>query len=165
MGGRMLAEMVRHPDFEPVWAWDMDPKTQAAIAAEYPCLDFVEDIFARPADLFDIPTAPASHISLARKASRAVLCEKPLAVDVGEARRLVEEVQIPNAVNFPFATQPGVTTLEEELREGRHGDALRLEIRLFFNDWPRKWQRGPRPGWHDRGKADSSEKSSHTSRT
>lgn len=142
MGGRMLAELERHPDFEPAWAWDMDPKKREATAAEYPGLVFAEDVFAQPADLFYVATPPATHIPLVRRASRAVLCEKPLAVDVAEARRLVDEVQIPNAVNFPFATQPTVTRLERELIEERHGDALRLEIRLFFNHWPRKWQQG-----------------------
>lgn len=142
MGGRMLAEMARHPELEPTWAWDSKPSAREATAAEYPALDFVEDIFAQPADLFYIATPPATHIALAREASGAVLCEKPLAVDVAEARRLVDEIQIPNAVNFPFATHPTVSTLGQELAEERHGDPLRLEIRLFFNDWPRKWQQG-----------------------
>ena len=140
MGGRMLAEMARHPEFEPTWAWDSSPSVRDATAAEYPSLEFIEEIFAQPADLFYIATPPATHIPLARQASRAVLCEKPLAVDVTEARHLVDEIQIPNAVNFPFATHPTITTLEQELAEERHGDAVRLEIRLFFNDWPRQWQ-------------------------
>ncbi len=142
MGGRMLAEMARHPGFEPAWAWDLTPSVREATAAEYPDLDFVEEIFAQPADLFYIATPPATHIPLARSASRAVLCEKPLAVDVTEARRLVDEIQIPNAVNFPFATDRTISALEQELAEERHGDARRLEIRFFFNDWPRKWQQG-----------------------
>jgi predicted dehydrogenase len=142
MGGRMLAEMARHPGFEPAWAWDLSPEVREDTAAEYPALDFVEDIFDHPADLFYIATPPATHASLARRASRAVLCEKPLAVDVSEARRLVDEIQIPNAVNFPFATHPIVATLEQELAAERHGEALRLEIRLSFSEWPRKWQQG-----------------------
>jgi predicted dehydrogenase len=134
--------MARHPEFEPTWAWDSCPSVRDATAAEYPALDFVEEIFAQPADLFYIATPPATHIPLARQASRAILCEKPLAVDVTEARRLVEEIQIPNAVNFPFATHATITTLEQELAEERHGSTVRLEIRLFFNDWPRQWQQG-----------------------
>lgn len=138
----MLAEMGRHPEFEPTWAWDSSPSVRDSTAAEYPSLEFVEEIFAQPADLFYIATPPATHIPLVRKASRAILCEKPLSVDVTEARRLVNEIQIPNAVNFPFATHPTITTLEQELAEERHGDAVRLEIRLFFNNWPRQWQQG-----------------------
>lgn len=142
MGGRMLSEMARHPGFEPAWAWDLSSEVREATRAEYPTLDLVEDIFGQPADLFYIATPPATHIPLARNASRAVLCEKPLAVDVTEARRLVDEIQILNAVNFPFATHPTIAMLERELAEERHGEALRLEIRLSFNDWPRKWQQG-----------------------
>lgn len=142
MGSRMLAEMTEHPEFDPVWAWDARPAVRETTEADYPALSFEEDIFSQPADLFYIATPPATHTQLARKASRAVLCEKPLAVDVAEARRLVDEVKIPNAVNFPFATHPSIFSLEEQLRQGRHGEALRVEIRLFFNDWPRKWQQG-----------------------
>ncbi len=138
----MLAEMARHPEFEPTWAWDSSPSVRDATAAEYPSLEFIEEIFAQPADLFYIATPPETHIPLACQASRAIFCEKPLAVDVTEARHLVDEIQIPNAVNFPFATHPTITTLEQELAEERHGDAVRLEIRLFFNDWPRQWQQG-----------------------
>ena len=145
MGSRMLAEMARHPEFEPTWAWDSSPNVRDATAAEYPSLEFIEEIFAEPADLFYIATPPATHVPLVRKASRAILCEKPLAVDVTEASRLVEEIQIPNAVNFPFATHPTITTLERELAEERHGSTIRVEIRLFFNDWPRKWQQGAAP--------------------
>lgn len=136
----MLAEMTRHPGFEPVWAWDQDPEVRAATATEFPGLKFVKEVFAQPADLFYIATPPATHVPLARQATRAVLCEKPLAIDVTEARELVEEIQIANAVNFPFATQSCVTALERELKGGRLGEVLRLEIRLFFNAWPRKWQ-------------------------
>lgn len=136
----MLAEMKRHPKFAPMWAWDENPVVRAATASAYPELDFVEEIFTQPADLFYIATPPATHISLARNATGAVFCEKPLSVDVAEARALVGEIDIPNAVNFPFATQPSINTLEKEIKEGRHGETLRLDIRLFFNTWPRKWQ-------------------------
>jgi hypothetical protein len=77
----MRAEMARHPEFEPTWAWDSCPSVRDATAAEYPALDFVEEIFAQPADLFYIATPPATHIPLARQASRAILCEKPLYAD------------------------------------------------------------------------------------
>lgn len=136
----MLGEMERHPDVEPVWAWDNNPAVRAATASEHPELVFVEEIFNQPADMFYIATPPATHIPLARNATGAVLCEKPLAIDVTEARKLVAGIDIPNAVNFPFATQPIIDTLEEEIRQGRHGQAQRLDIRLFFNTWPRKWQ-------------------------
>lgn len=142
MGGRMLAEMDRHPSFQPVWAWDIDREAREEAAARYPGIEFVEEIFDQPADLFYIATPPATHVSLARRTRQAVLCEKPLAVDVAEGRRLVDEIDIPNAVNFPFAAQPTITKLDREISEGRHGDTLRLEIRLSFNQWPRQWQMG-----------------------
>lgn len=140
MGRRMLAALAGHADFEAVWAWDPSPAARAAAAAEHPEIEFVEGILEQPADLFYIATPPATHIPLVRGVRGAVLCEKPLAVDVAAARQLVDEIGIPNAVNFPFATDPAVETVERELENGRHGEPIRLEIRLFFNTWPRKWQ-------------------------
>ncbi len=140
MGRRMLAEMGGHDDLEVTCAWDDSPAVRAATLTTYPELEFEEDIFAQSVDLFYIATPPATHVPLARKATGAVFCEKPLAIDLAEARELVDEIEIPNAVNFPFATQSAITTLEEALEEGRHGEAQRLDIRLFFNTWPRKWQ-------------------------
>lgn len=140
MGRRMLGEMERHPHIEPTWAWDDNPAVRAGTASEHPELVFVEEIFKQPADLFYIATPPATHIPLARRATGAVFCEKPLAVDVAEARQLVAEIDIPNAVNFPFATQPNIETLGREIERGHHGETQRLDIRLFFNTWPRKWQ-------------------------
>lgn len=142
MGRRMLAAMTRHPDFEPVWASDPSPAARETAAGEFPAIEFVDDVFAQPADLFYVATPPSTHAALARRASRAVLCEKPLAVDVTEGRRLVTDISIPNAVNFPFATDSSVAMLEDRVAAGRHGTTLRVEIRLFFNDWPRKWQQG-----------------------
>lgn len=142
MGRRMVAGMAEHPEFDVAWAWDRNLATRETIGSDHPGLEFVEDIFARPADLFYIATPPATHIPLARKTMRAVFCEKPLSVDVTEARSLVDEIGIPNAVNFPFATHPTITTLEREMKEELHGEALRVEIRLFFNGWPRSWQQG-----------------------
>jgi 1,5-anhydro-D-fructose reductase (1,5-anhydro-D-mannitol-forming) len=142
MGRRMLAAMTRHPEFDPAWASDPSAAAREVVSAEFPDVEFVEDVFAQPADLFYIATPPSTHAGLARRARRAVLCEKPLAVDVSEGRQLAADIEIPNAVNFPFATDASVTALENGLHEGRHGETLRVEIRLFFNDWPRKWQRG-----------------------
>ena len=43
------------------------------------------------------------------------------------------------AVNFPFATLPGIARIEQDLRTGAIGPIERVEILLHFSQWPRTW--------------------------
>lgn len=60
MGLRMVAEMKRHPSFESVWPRDENATVRAITATEFPELDFVEEIFTKPAALFYIATPPTA---------------------------------------------------------------------------------------------------------
>jgi len=148
MGRRMLAAVSTHPAFEAAAAWDLNPKALEAaggLRIEPP------EAMASAKDLalIHIATPPSTHIPLARLmigAGKAVLCEKPLAVDLAGARRLVEESRgARQAVNFPFASSTAVETLERRIREGR-AQRTSVEIRFHFSEWPRTWQREA-AGW------------------
>jgi predicted dehydrogenase len=150
MGQRMLEAMSSHPRFDITHVWDVDADLTTGTAARHPgavaAADAESLIDGRDLDLVYLATPPAAHVEYARlvvSAGTAILCEKPLAVDLRETRAMVDEVEqsgVANAVQFPFATDPVVTTLEEDLRNGLHGEAERIEIRFHFNAWPRQWQ-------------------------
>lgn len=151
----MLAGMSRHPEFEPILAWDARPETRDRVAQEYPSIRIAEgpeQLASSPVDLVYIATPPSTHLEYAALAARhgkAVLCEKPLAADLDESRRVVREVAdrgIRNAVNFSMASYPAVATVERILREGSPGTPIRLEMRFHFQEWPRAWQAGA-AGW------------------
>jgi predicted dehydrogenase len=90
-----------------------------------------------------IASPPASHLGHARAAlaaGKSVFCEKPLAVDVEDARAFVAEAGARGAVNFPFASSPAVAALRGWLAQGAVGAITDVTIEVGFRTWPRLWQ-------------------------
>lgn len=100
-----------------------------------------------------VASPPGSHLGHARAAldaGRAVFLEKPLAVDVTDARRFVQQYQNARAaVNFPFASSPSVARINAMLRDGTLGAIRGLHVHVAFARWPRNWQQGA-ASWLDR---------------
>ncbi len=68
-----------------------------------------------------------------------MFCEKPLAVDLDEAKAMVDAARgLPNAVNFALSDM--AATLEIERRLPGLGEIRGVEIRLQFPEWPRAFQ-------------------------
>ena len=155
MGERMLAAIYDRAD-APVRAagiWDPSPEAAARVAARFPglaILDGAEAVIGA-CDCVYVASPPASHVGHARAAlaaGRPVFCEKPLAVDVAAARALVAEAGGRGAVNFPFASSPGVATLRDWIEAGSVGRPTGLRIEVAFAAWPRPWQMDA-AGWLD----------------
>lgn len=151
MGERMLG-VLSGPDAGPdagsvrvAGIWDPSEAALARIAARYPAVPRLADadaLIAASACVY-VASPPASHLGYARRAAaagRSLFLEKPLAVDVAEARRFVDEADIRGAVNFPFAAAPAVATLVRWIAEGVVGTPRRLTIAVAFAHWPRPWQ-------------------------
>ncbi len=136
MGTRMLTAAQAHPDYTVVAGVDVAPRT-----LDVPVVTSLDDVLS-DVDAVYISTPPASHASLAIKAfeaGKAVFCEKPLAVDLDEARAMVEAARgLPNAVNFALSDM--VATIEIERRLPELGALRGVEIRLQFPRWPRAFQ-------------------------
>jgi len=151
MGNRMIDAMLADPRFTVACAWDLNSLRMEVLQKHHPEVALAEhahDLASRDnLDLVYIATPPTTHIhyiNLAFNHQKAVLCEKPLAVDVAATRALVANVnahQWRNAVNFPFATSPAVTAIEKAIHTKEMGELLRIEIRFHFSQWPRAWQR------------------------
>ena len=150
MGTRMLASLTASDRFRPVAAWDPSEASRDAAAASSPDLAIAADarsaIGAPGVDVVYIACPPAAHAEyalLAADAGKAIYCEKPLAVDLAEAERLVDLVadrQVVNAVNFPFGAAPAVDFIEARLADGSLGEIVGVDLRLHFVPWPRDWQ-------------------------
>ncbi len=82
------------------------------------------------ADFVDIATPPASHLELVDVASghgKAIICQKPLAPSLDEARELVtlaEEREVRLMVHENFRFQPWHRAIKGLLEEGIVGDQL-----------------------------------------
>jgi len=87
-------------------------------------------------DLVDICTPPGTHAEIAQAAAaagKAVLCEKPLALDYPQAMaatEAVEAVGVANAVGFNYRRLPAVALMRRMIAEGAIG-----EVQLWRATW------------------------------
>ena len=153
MGQRMLARLDGHARLRATHVWDADPQAVARTLAAYPQLRPAENadaLIATPglASLY-IATPPAPHMALANRAfdaGLAVLCEKPLTIDVESARRTIARIEREGhraAVNFSLASSPGLAAMQAAWAEGPDGllgEPREAGIELAFAAWPRPWQ-------------------------
>jgi len=150
MGERMVRQLRAHRSFVVAAAWDPAAGAAEKLARLSPeaCLaESAQALVADPTiDGIYIASPPASHLAHVHRAfdrGKPVLCEKPLATDVGEARAAVTRVEREArvaAINFPFASAPAVRAIAAGLRSGELGTIRGIEIVLRFARWPRAWQ-------------------------
>src|SRR6516165_4350483 len=103
----------------------------AAAAASYgvpaAVTDWRELIARDDVDVVDICTPPGTHAQMAQRAAaagKAVLCEKPLALNYPEAAAALAAVTaagVPNAVGFNYRRLPAVALMRRMITEGAIG--------------------------------------------
>lgn len=156
MGERLLRAALAHNEstLKVAGVWDPSPDAMARLTATAPQVPHLAsaDALIAAADCVYIASPPATHLEHARQAlaqDRAVLCEKPLAVDLSAARAFAATTQQGGsriAVNFPFASSFAVDQLLLWISEGEIGQPQTLHIEVSFARWPRAWQRDA-AGW------------------
>jgi predicted dehydrogenase len=91
-------------------------------------------------DLIDICTPNNTHAEIALAAAQAgkmILCEKPLAMDGPEGRKMVEAVEkakVANMVWYNYRRIPAVTLAKQLIDEGRLGRIFHYRAK-FLQDW------------------------------
>ena len=150
MGSRMLALFEAHEGFHVAAAWDPGAEACARTRSAHPGVALLSSaaavVEAPEVDCVYIASPPSSHlghIALALDAGRAVLCEKPLALDEAASRTLLARVEATGAragINFPQASSPALQAVAAMLRDGVLGRLERLDIALAFPCWPESWQ-------------------------
>lgn len=159
MGERVLNAVLRHdPSVVALGGtWDPSVETMDRISREHPSVPVLEgpEAVIAASDCLYIASPPVTHLGYARKAMEkglAVLTEKPLAVDMADAEAFAAEVERTNAraaVNFIFASMPGVEHIRQWIGEGAVGPVESLTIELSYQSWPRPWQMDAL-GWLDK---------------
>ena len=92
-------------------------------------------------DIIDISTPNDSHAEIAiaaAAAGKAILCEKPLARDVGEAERMagaVGKARVVNMVCHNYRRVPALALAREMITRGELGDRLYHYGARYAQDW------------------------------
>jgi predicted dehydrogenase len=151
MGERLLRAAVRHDPavIAITGVWDPSSRAIERLAADLPQVSRAASSheLIEASECVYIASPPGSHLGHAERIlerGRAVLCEKPLAVDLAEAREFVsaaEGQKARAAVNFPFASSFAVDQIKAWMQEGAVGEVRSLRIEAAFAAWPRSWQR------------------------
>jgi predicted dehydrogenase len=157
MGERLLRAAVNHnPETLRVAAvWDPSAQSMKRLHGDFPQIGQAKDAAGviAASDCVYIASPPSSHLSHARAvlaAGKAVFCEKPLSIDLVDARGFAHEAREARfGVNFPFASSFAVDQLKSWIAEGVVGDWQNVEIEVAFAHWPRPWQMDAE-AWLDR---------------
>ena len=92
-------------------------------------------------DIVDICTPNDSHAAIAiaaARAGKAIICEKPLARNSAEARRMVDVVKrarIPSMVCFNYRRVPAIILAKEMIDAGEIGDRIYHFRARYAQDW------------------------------
>jgi len=92
--------------------------------------DWREVVASPEVQIVDVCTPPAAHAEAVEAAAlegKAVLCEKPLAVEYASAlamARAAADGGVPNATGFNYRRLPAVALMKQLVEEGRIGDVL-----------------------------------------
>jgi predicted dehydrogenase len=102
--------------------------------------DWRQVVAREDVDVVDVVAPTAAHCQIvcaAAEAGKAVVCEKPLAVDGAQARRMrqaVERAGVESAAVFNYRYVPAVRLARDLLRSGRLGEVRHFSCR-FLQDW------------------------------
>jgi predicted dehydrogenase len=117
------AGIAAHPEAELTGVWGRDPGKAEALAAKHGARAYadVDELFAAvDAVALSVPPDVQAELAVhAVQAGRALLLEKPLALTVEAAERIVEAARAPTVVFFTFRLDPGAAAWYSAEVEGR----------------------------------------------
>lgn len=134
--GYTLAPRIRHLAWTPRLRVisGRDEAAVARAATRYGVEEWTTDwrdvVFRGDVHIVDVCTPPGTHAEIVEAAAatgKAVLCEKPLAVDYASARtaaQAVHEAGVPNAIGFNYRRLPALALMKRLVDEGRIGEVL-----------------------------------------
>ncbi len=85
-----------------------------------------------------VPNNVHAQIAIAAaKAGKAIICEKPMALDGAQGEEMVaavEKAKVPNLISFNYRRVPAVTLIQKLVAEGRLGKIFHYRAN-FLQDW------------------------------
>ena len=147
------ATLAGHPSAELVGVWGRDVAKAKAVGAQYDVPGFADlDELLSRVDAVSVAVPPDVQVGLALRAAEAgkhLLLEKPIALNVADADRVVAAVRdagVASVVFFTFRFRPGTASwLEQAARTrlaGGHGSWLSALAGTPFDDSPWRKEHG-----------------------
>jgi len=102
--------------------------------------DFNKLVSRDDIDLVDICTSNATHLPIAvaaAKSGKHVVCEKPLAMNADEAKRMLDAAQeagVCHMVAFNYRRVPAVAQAKQMIEQGRIGKVFHFNA-VYYQDW------------------------------
>lgn len=102
--------------------------------------DYRKLLARKDIDIVDICVPNNMHKEIAiaaAQAGKAILCEKPLALNTAEGQEMVDAVEkagVPNLVSFNYRRVPAVTLAKKLIDDGRLGKIFHYRA-VFLQDW------------------------------
>ena len=127
------------PDIGFVGVVTTNPERRRLVAAEHPgvsCLDDLTALVEAGAQAVAISTPASTHVDLTLRAldlGLHVICDKPFALSVADARRVAERATAVDRLAVPFQNRrwdSDALTLRRVMDEGLVGEVVRLEARF-----------------------------------
>jgi len=91
-------------------------------------------------DVIDICTSNQSHMPIAIRAARAgkhILCEKPMAIDADEARRMLDtalKAGVRHMIAFNYRRVPAIVLAKKMIDKNKIGDIHHFNA-VYYQDW------------------------------
>ncbi|MEP6937837.1 MAG: Gfo/Idh/MocA family oxidoreductase, partial [Chthoniobacterales bacterium] len=116
-------------------------KAAARLGWETACGDWREAVADPDVDIVDVCTPNDSHAEIAiaaAKAGKAILCEKPLARTVAEAKKMLDAVRqarVTNMVCHNYRRVPAIALARAMIKRGDLGDRIHHFRARYAQDW------------------------------
>lgn len=148
VGERILQQAANSTSVEIVAMYDANTERLQEMAARYnvQTTSSLEELLEIEAEFAYIGTPPISHMSLTEGCAKRglhVICEKPLAHNEEEGKRMVEIAKVygvKTAMHFPMIYGEEFLYVEKAIQQQELGDVIQVELSTYFPQWPRPWQ-------------------------
>lgn len=161
IGQRLIRQFEEHSGVKIVAVCDqlesLASDTASSLGEVQAYTDYRHLIMDEGVDLVYVAVPPKFHYQIvmdAIQAKKHILCEKPLANSIEEAKEMfhaVKEAGVVHAMNFPLNYGPAATKFAELMGQHYVGKVRRIQLRMYFPEWPRRWQQNAWVGGREQG--------------
>lgn len=161
IGQRLIKQFTEHDEVAVTAVCDrnesLTKETSERLGNVQAYTDYKQLLANTQVDLVYVAVPPKFHHAIVMEAIQAkkhILCEKPLANSLEEAREMADaakEAGIVHAMNFPLNYGQAAAKFAELIEENYIGKLRRLQLSMHFPEWPRTWQKNDWVGGREQG--------------